>query len=82
MIDDYNDISSVTSEDEIYEKEKQLQSVDVTPNVVTPTVPNIATSSATILDITLDVATSSEIESENESFDISDQVIKDPPTRI
>ena len=68
MTDDYNDVSGVPSEDEIYgpifEKEKQFLCEDVPP------------------DVTPDAETSSVTKSENENFDIIDPVIRDPPTRI
>ena len=82
VIDDYNDVSGVSSEDEIYilsiNKEKQSLEIAVTSGVTT----SIATNAISSSKVIPEDRTSYETYFEDERFDITDLVIKDSPSII
>ena len=86
VIDDFNDVSGNFDEDEIdiltTNKEKQSLDKDVTPSVITP-IETVSTGSfGTASNVTPKEQTSYETESEDERFDITELVIRDPPSNI
>ena len=86
VIDDFNDVSNESKEDEIdiltMDKEKQLLDIEVTPGVTTFARTDAASSSGIASEVTPKDKTSYETDLEDERFDIIDPVIKDPPSRI
>ena len=86
VIDDFNDVSGNSGKDEIdiltKNKEKQSLDKDVTASVIIPTETVSAGSSGTASKITPEEQTAYETESEDERFDITELVIRDPPSNI
>ena len=76
VIDDFNDVSNESKEDEIdiltMDKEKQLLDIEVTPGVTTFARTDAASSSGIASEVTPKDKTSYETNSENEIFDIID----------
>ena len=83
VFDDYNDFTGVSKEDEIISLIKEVrnqmqnENENVTCDVATQLVSDIATTSATIPEVTY-----SETDSENDIFDITGPIIRDPSTKI